>query len=129
MRRYHHLGIPIQETKKGERYHANLKFSSTPFGASEYRVQWHRFDKDCPLPEIVKTVPHVAFVVDDLEKEIAGKKVIFGPYEPLKGYRVAMIETEQGFPVELIETKLTDEELIALEEIEEINDTGINIRQ
>lgn len=33
----------------------------------------------------------------------------------LKGYRVAMIE-EQGVPIELVETSLTDEELAAQEE-------------
>jgi hypothetical protein len=31
-----------------------------------------KFDPDCP-PELVKTVPHVAFVVDDIQMAIAGK--------------------------------------------------------
>jgi len=31
-----------------------------------------KFEPDCPLPELVKTVPHVAFVVDDLKAAIAG---------------------------------------------------------
>ena len=38
-------------------------------------------------------------------------------YHHLPGYRVAMIE-EQGVPFELIETKLTDEELSELEQKE-----------
>ncbi len=125
MRHYHHMGIPTQEVKEGEVYYENLKFTATPFGASEYRIQWHRFDKDCELPEIVKTVPHIAFRVDDLDAEIQGKKVVFGPYFPIKGFRVAMIITEEGFPIEFVETSLTDEELTALEggslNIEEIN--------
>lgn len=37
-----------------------------------------------------------------------------GPYSPLEGYRVAMIE-EQGVPIELVETSLTDEQLSLLE--------------
>jgi hypothetical protein len=32
-----------------------------------------KFDPDCPLPELVKTVPHVAFVVDSIEAAIDGK--------------------------------------------------------
>ena len=43
--------------------------------------------------------------------------ILFGPYSPLPGYRVAMIE-EQGVPIELVETKLTDEELSLLEQKE-----------
>jgi hypothetical protein len=34
-----------------------------------------KFDPDCDLPELVKTVPHVAFVVDDIESAIVGKEV------------------------------------------------------
>ena len=52
--------------------------------------------------------------VDDLDREIKGAKILFGPYSPLPGYRVAMIE-EQGVPIELVETNLTDEELSLLE--------------
>jgi hypothetical protein len=35
---------------------------SNPFG-----IQWQRYWDDAPYPELVKTVPHVAFEVDDLE--------------------------------------------------------------
>jgi hypothetical protein len=30
-----------------------------------------RFDKDCPQPDIIKSVPHIAFEVDDIDKELA----------------------------------------------------------
>ncbi|MBA3238172.1 MAG: hypothetical protein H0T62_07495 [Parachlamydiaceae bacterium] len=128
MRTYHHLGIPTKEAKEGETYHANLKFSSTPFGANEFRIQWHRFDDDCEFNEIVKTIPHVAFKVDDLEAEIQDKIVVFGPYSPIKGFRAAMIITDDGFPIEFIETDLTDEKLIALEGKEALNINNINIK-
>jgi len=35
---------------------------------------------------------------------------MLGPYEPIEGYRVAIID-DAGIPVELIETTLTDEEI------------------
>lgn len=127
MRRYHHLGIPTKEVKKGEVYYENLKFTATPFGASEFRIQWHRFDEDCELPEAVKTIPHIAFCVDDLDAEIEGKNVLFGPYFPIERFRVAMILTDDGLPIEFIETDLTDEELIALEG-RPLNAEDINIQ-
>jgi hypothetical protein len=130
MRKYHHLGVPTKQKKAGEKYHGNLKFTSTPFGANKYRIQWHRFEEGCEMHEILKTVPHVAFKVDNLEEEIAGQNVILGPYSPINGYRVAIIITEDGFPVEFVETNYTDEELIALEEqAKEINTDNINMKK
>jgi hypothetical protein len=61
-----------------------------------------RFDADCPLPELVKTVPHVAFRVDDLEQEISGKEVLIEPNSPSPGVVVAFI-VENGAPVELLQ--------------------------
>ena len=51
-----------------------------------------------------------------LEKALEGKKVIYGPFFPLKNWRVAFIE-ECGAPVELIETSLTEEEVKNAERI------------
>ncbi|MCC5832297.1 MAG: hypothetical protein JJU12_04560 [Chlamydiales bacterium] len=59
-------------------------------------------------------MPHIAFQVENLDAEILGCKILFGPYTPIEGFRVAMIE-EQGVPIELVETELTDEQLAALE--------------
>jgi hypothetical protein len=116
MRRYHHMGIPTTEKKEGEVYDPKLKYTSTPYDANEFHVQWHRFDDDCPLPEIVKTTPHVAFQVDDLNQEVEGRNIILGPYSPIEGFRVAVIE-ENGAVVEFIETDLTDEEIAALQKL------------
>jgi len=114
MRKYHHYGIPTKERCSDETFikTSDFKFYSTPFEGNKWHIQWHRFPEGHGLPELVTRVPHIAFQVDNLEKEIAGAKILFGPYEPLKGYRVAMIE-EQGVP---IETKLTDAELSKLEQ-------------
>ena len=109
MRQYHHMGIPTNEVKENEIYHEEMKFSSTPFLENEHRIQWHRFDEDCELPDILKRKPHVAFKVDSIEKEIKGEKVILGPYEFIPGYRVAIIDFK-GIPIEFVETDLSDEE-------------------
>lgn len=51
---------------------------------------------------MVKTIPHVAFVVDDLNKELEGKKVIIEPNSPSEGLLVAFIEVN-GAPIELMQ--------------------------
>jgi hypothetical protein len=63
-----------------------------------------RFDKDSPILDLIKRVPHIAFEVDDLDLELArfNFKILTPPNSPGAGMRVAMIE-HNGAPIELIE--------------------------
>lgn len=109
-RRYHHLGLVATKPMLNEYYIESWKVSLTPYDESEFHLQWCRYHEGCPLPELVKTVPHVAFIVENLEEALRGKKVIYGPFSPLDNWHVAFIE-ECGAPVELIETSLTEEQV------------------
>ncbi len=100
--RYHHIGIPTQSARPGETYLPGLKMYASGFETSPYGVQWIRFDADSPFPEIVKTVPHVAFAVDDLAAALEGKEILVPPNSPSAGVTVAMILSD-GAPVELLE--------------------------
>jgi hypothetical protein len=51
---------------------------------------------------LVKSVPHIAFEVDDLQSAIAGKEILTEPNSPSEGVMVAMI-LDSGAPVELLE--------------------------
>ena len=72
------------------------------FETSPYGIEWMRFEKDSPISELVKTVPHLAFEVDDLEIALEGKELIGEISSPSEGVRVAMI-IDNGAPVELLE--------------------------
>jgi hypothetical protein len=100
--RYHHVGIPTTETRPGEVYLEQYKMFAAGFEQSRFGVEWLRFDDDCPMPELVKKVAHVAFVVDDLQAALAGEKVIIPPNSPSPGVTVAFIE-HNGAPVEFLE--------------------------
>ena len=100
--RYHHLGIPTLVPKPGERESKQLKIHVAGFETSPYGIEWMRFDTDCPISELVRTVPHIAFEVDDLDSALVGKEVIGAPGSPSGGVRAAMI-VHNGAPVELIE--------------------------
>jgi len=108
---YHHFGIPTKDSHPDEKYTPDFKMTTWGYETSEFRVQWMRFDNDCELHPLIQTVPHVAFLVEDLEEALKGRHVIHGPTEPLEGFRVAFIE-DGGAPIELIETNLTEEEII-----------------
>jgi hypothetical protein len=100
--RYHHMGIPTKTPRPGERYINHLKMYVSGFENSPYGVEWMRFEPDCSVSELVKTVPHIAFEVDDLEAALEGKEIWSEPSSPSEGVRVAMI-IDNGVPVELLQ--------------------------
>ena len=100
--KYHHFGIPTTEEFAGATYLPKFKVYVSNHLATPYGIQWMRFETDCPLPELVKRLPHVAFQVDDLSEAIRGKNVLIEPNEPAPGILVAFIE-EAGAPIELLE--------------------------
>jgi hypothetical protein len=104
MLKYHHLGIPTTNKMPGERYLEGHHVWVSGYEESNYNIEWMRYEPECTLPEIVKTVPHVAFEVDDVVAAIKGKKVIIQPNIPSEGVLVAFIE-ENGAPIELIHDK------------------------
>jgi len=99
--RYHHMGVPTDHPRDGEKYIPQYKMFVAGFSSSPYGVEWMRFEPGCPLPEIIQRVPHVAFEVDDLDAALQGREVIFPPGSPSAGVRAAMI-LHNGAPVELI---------------------------
>jgi hypothetical protein len=102
VRKYHHLGIPTTEKKENETYLDEFKLFVSGFDSSPYGIEWMRFLPGSPLPELVRTVPHVAFQVDDLERELKGKDLLIPPNSPSPGVRVAFI-VHNGAPVEFLE--------------------------
>ncbi|RYA23558.1 hypothetical protein CRU96_07200 [Malaciobacter halophilus] len=100
--KFNHLGIPTKDRFEGEIDLPHLKMTVSDHENNPYGIQWQRYWEGAPYPDLVKTVPHVAFVVDDLKKAIKGKNVIIEPNSPSKGLVVAFIE-ENGAPVELME--------------------------
>ncbi len=73
-----------------------------------------KFGPDCTLPELVKTVPHVAFVVDDIKLAIAGKEVLIEPNSPVEGVTVAFI-VHNGAPIEFLQFDRPEAEIWAHE--------------
>ncbi len=102
MRRFHHIGIPTTERRPGEQHLPDLGLHVSGFEDSPYGVEWMRFDPDSPLPALVQAVSHVAFQVDDLERELEGQEILIAPNSPSPGIRVAFI-VHNGAPVEFLE--------------------------
>jgi hypothetical protein len=85
-----------------EHHVAHLGVHVSGFETSPYGIEWIRFEPHCAVPAIVRTVPHVAFAVDDLDEAIQGREILIAPTEPSEGVRVAFI-LDDGAPVELLQ--------------------------
>ncbi len=102
MKEYHHLGIPTSVVRKNEVYLKQFKVYVSGYEESPYGIEWMRYEPDSPVNELVKSIPHVAFKVDNLEEELIGKEILIQPNSPSNGVRVAFI-IDNGAPIEFIE--------------------------
>ena len=100
--KFNHVGIPVTGRFEGEIDLPHLKMTVSDHQNNPYGIQWQRYWEGAPYPELVKRVPHVAFVVENLEAEISGNKIIIAPNSPSEGLIVAFVEIN-GAPVELME--------------------------
>ena len=100
--KYHHLGIPTKEKHSGETYLKEFKVYISGYDTSPYKIEWMRFEDDSPTPELVKTVPHIAFEVDDLNETIKGKNILIEPNSPSPGVMVVFI-VDNDAPVEFLQ--------------------------
>ncbi len=89
--RYHHLGVSTTRELPEEDYIPHLKCYASGFEKSPSGIEWMKFDNDCTMPELVKTVPHLAFVVENLDEAIEGKELLIKPNSPSIGVNVARV--------------------------------------
>jgi hypothetical protein len=104
--KYNHIGIPTSASFEGEIPLPHLMVTVSDHKNNPFGIQWQRYWEEAAYPDIVKTVAHVAFEVDDLEAAIKGQKVLIEPNSPSRGVLVAFIEVN-GAPVELMQIDRT----------------------
>jgi hypothetical protein len=100
--KFHHVGIPAAGQRPGETYLEGAKLYVTDVAASPYQIEWLRFEPGSPMPDQLKTQPHLAFEVDDLEAAMKGKTVLLEPFVPMPGLLVAFI-VEDGAAIEFMQ--------------------------
>lgn len=102
MRELHHFGIPTDKKQKNESYLAGAKLFVTDASKSPNKIEWLRYEPDSPLPDILKKVPHIAYMVDNIKSEITGKELLLDPFSPMPGLTVAFV-MEEGIPIEFMQ--------------------------
>lgn len=100
--KYNHLGIPTNDSFEGEIDLPHLKMTVSNHENNPFGIQWQRYWKDAPYPDLVKTIPHIAFEVEDLEAALENQNILIEPNSPSEGLIVAFIEVN-GAPIELMQ--------------------------
>jgi hypothetical protein len=105
MREFDHIGLTTTEKQPDEMYVESTKVWVTNPGDSVQMVEYLRYEPDSPVTGPLRERPHVAFRVDDLDKEIEGEQVILGPFHPNENLRVVFIYKD-GLVYEFMESKV-----------------------
>jgi hypothetical protein len=77
--KYNHIGIPTTGRFEGEIDLPHLNMTVSDHENNPFGIQWQRCWEGAPYPDLVKSVPHVAFEVDDLAAALPDQKVIIPP--------------------------------------------------
>ncbi len=102
MRKFDHIGIPTDLVQPEEIYMEAAKLFITDYSNSVNKIEWLRFEQGSKFPELIQSTAHIAYQVEDLNMEIAGKTILLKPFSPKDGLTIAFIE-EEGAPIELMQ--------------------------
>jgi hypothetical protein len=74
-----------------------------------HHVEWLRFEPDTPVTGLLRTEPHVAYRVDDVDHAVEGHEVLAEPFDVGDGFvRVAFVVVD-GAVVEFMQYTNPDE--------------------
>lgn len=102
MKEFLHVGVPTDIAREGEIYAEALKIHIIPPDTNEFNIEYLRFEKDSPMPKELQTMVHVAFKVDDMDKQLAENTVIVEPWMNDEHTRLAFM-MKDGILMELME--------------------------
>ncbi|MDR6241780.1 VOC family protein [Aureibacter tunicatorum] len=104
MRKFNHVGIPTNEKQENEIALDAIKCHITDFSKSPNRIEWLRFEEGSTFPKLIQTTAHIAYEVENMEKELANAEIIVEPFDNGEGTMIAFI-VEEGAPIELMQFK------------------------
>jgi hypothetical protein len=107
MRTFDHVGVPTAQKQPVEMYVEATKVWVTDPLRHPNRIEYLRFEPDSPVQGPVRNLPHIAFQVDNLEREIEGTEILLGPFSPTSTLRVVFV-LKDGAVFEFMETSTAD---------------------
>jgi hypothetical protein len=107
---FDHIGVVTEQRHDGEVWVEATRVWVTNPRRSSHNVEWLRFEPDSPVTGPLRTEPHVAYRVADVEQAIAGHDVLLEPFDVGEDFvRVAFVLVD-GAVVEFMQYRNPDEE-------------------
>jgi hypothetical protein len=94
MRIFDHVGVPTSEPQGKEMYVPTTRVWVTNPLDSPNHIEYLRFEPDSPVTGPVRDLPHMAFRVDDLDREIEGTEILLGPFHATDTLRVVFVRRD-----------------------------------
>jgi len=91
MRAFDHIGVPTGEKQPEEMYVEATKVWVTNPLRHPQRIEYLRYEPDSPVKGPMREMPHIAFQVDNLDREMEGAEIILGPFNPTDTLRVVFV--------------------------------------
>ena len=91
--KFYHIGVVTTEKQPNERWVEATRVWVTSPREHPYNVEFLRFESDSPVTGPLRTDPHVAYRVDDVEQAVVGHEVLLEPFDVGNGFlRVAFVD-------------------------------------
>ncbi len=111
--RFDHIGVVTTERQQGESWVEATRVWVTSPRAHAYNVEFLRFEDDSPVTGPLRSEPHVAYRVDDVDLAIRGQTVLAEPFQPAAhdpGFLTVAFVQVEGAVVELMQYRDPAEE-------------------
>ena len=101
--RFDHVGLHTTEKRPGEVWvEVNRVWVTSP-REDPHNIEWLRFDEDSPAPVELRTMPHLAYRVEDVRKAREGHDIVAEPFEIGDGFATIAFVDVGGALIELME--------------------------
>jgi hypothetical protein len=108
--RFDHVGIVTQDPQPGESWVESTRCWVTSPRAHPFNVEYLRYEPDSPVTGPLRTQPHVAYRVGDVDRAVAGHTILLEPFDVGDGFlRVAFVDVD-GAVVEFMQYANPSEE-------------------
>ena len=101
---FDHIGLITEQRHQGEIFVEATRVWVTDPKNHPYSIEWLRFEPDSSVTGLVRTKPHIAFRVDNIDKASHGLKVLLEPFDV--GFAmVGFYQSEDNAVIELMQYK------------------------
>jgi hypothetical protein len=108
--RFDHIGVVTDQKQERESWVEATRVWVTNPRDHPYNIEFLRFEPDSPVTGPLRTEPHVAYRVDDLEAALEGHEVVLEPFDAAgTGFCLVAFVNVGGALVEFMQYRDPDE--------------------